>query len=134
MNTCLDNLAVAATQERYFLDRLVSKNEKLVNQLEKLTKKFDQLSINNNGTSTSNSTVPILNGKRLKFVQYEIDGCCHSHGHKCIKGNNSKTCSNPSAEHQKEATRRDKKGSSRNKNWTCSYYKEHGFWALVEQL
>ena len=80
LNTHLDNLAVAVTQEKDVLDISVSNNEKLVNQLETLTKKFDQLSINNNGTSTSNSTVTMLNGKRLKFVQYEKEGCCHLHG------------------------------------------------------
>ena len=112
MNTCLDNFAVAATQEKYFLDRLVSNNKKLVYQLEKLTNKFDQLSINNNGTSTSNSTVTMLNGKRLKFVQYEKTGHCHSGVCKFVKGHDSKTRQNPSDGHQKESTLRDAKNGS----------------------
>ena len=134
MSTYLDNLAAAATQEKDVLDRLVSNNEKLVNQLEKLTNKFDQLSSNKNGTSTTNSTVPMLDGKRLKFMQYEKDGHCHSHGYKCIKGHSSKTCTNPRPEHKKEATRRDtKNGSSYHKAWICSYHEERGYRVPVEQ-
>ena len=39
MNTCLDNLAVAATQNKDVTCRLVSTNKNLVNQLEKIFKK-----------------------------------------------------------------------------------------------
>ena len=134
MDSYLDNLAAAATQEKDFIDRLVNNNEKLITQLETLTAKFDQLSSNPNSISTSNSTIPMFNGKKPKFVQYEKDGCCHSHACKFIKGHNSKTCSNSSSKHQKEATQRDaKNGSSHNKNWTCSYYEENGFWVPIEQ-
>ena len=63
ISTHLDNLAAAVTQEKDVLDRLVNKTEKLVTQLETLTAKFEQLSSNHNSTSTSNSTVPMLNGK-----------------------------------------------------------------------
>ena len=121
MGTFLDHLAAASTQENLILEKCLTNNEKLITQLETLTSKFDQLSINTNSTTTSNSTVPMFNGKNLKFVQYEKDGFCYIHRHKCIKGHNSKTRSNPSSKHQKEATRRDaKNGSYNNKNWACS--------------
>ena len=121
MDTHIDNLAVDATQEQDVLDRLVTNNENLITKIETLTSKFDQLSSNLNSNSTNNSTVPMFNGKNLKFVQYEKDGFCYIHRHKCIKGHNSKTRSNPSSKHQKEATRRDaKNGSYNNKNWACS--------------
>ena len=82
MSTYFDNLAAAATQEKDVLDRLVSNNEKLVDQLERLTTKFDQLSSNNNGNRNNNSTIPMLNGKRLKFKKHDAEGNCHSCGFK----------------------------------------------------
>ena len=133
MSTYLDNLAAAATQEKDVLDRLVSNNEKLVEQLERLTTKFDQLSSNNNG-NTNNSTTPTLNGKSLQFKKYDPEGYCHTCGYKNLFGHNSKTCKSPRDGHKKEATRRDtKNGSTKQKNWKCSFYEEHGFWVSREK-
>ena len=72
MDTYLDNLAASATQEKDVLDKLVSNNEKLVNQLETLTAKFNQLS--GNARSDRNDSTPMFKDKKLKFVQYEKDG------------------------------------------------------------
>ena len=61
-------------------------------------------------------------------------GRCHSCICKYVKGHSSNTCQNPKEDHQKEATRRDtKNGSSRNKNFNCSHYEEHGFWVPDEK-
>ena len=128
ISTHLDNLAAASTQEKDVLDRLVSNNKKLVDQLERLTNKFDQLSSNNNSNRNSNSTVTMINGKRLKFVQYEKNGHCNSCGYKCVKGHSSKTCQNLKDDHQKEANRRDTKNvSTKHKNWNFSCCEEHVF-------
>ena len=69
VNLHLDNLAAAATQEKVVLDNLVSNNTKLIAQLETLTKKYEQLTIQ--GDKVASSNVPMLNGKKLKFVQFE---------------------------------------------------------------
>ena len=68
-NLYLDNLAAAATQEKVVLDNLVSINTNLIAQLKTLTKKYKQLTIQEDKVASSN--VPMLNGKKLKFVQFE---------------------------------------------------------------
>ena len=134
MSTYLDNLAAAATQEKDVLDRLVSNNEKLVEQLERLTTKYDQLSCTNNKSTYNKSTTPMLYGKPLHFKKYDPEGYCHTCGYKNVFGHNSKTCKSRKDGHQKEATRRDtKNGSTKNKNWQCSYYEEKGFWVSREK-
>ena len=69
MDTYLDNLTAAATQEKAVLEELVSNNTKLIRQLEVLTKKFEQLTSQggSSGNSSSDGTL-MLNGKKLKLV------------------------------------------------------------------
>ena len=129
MNTYLDNLAAAATQEKNVLDQLVANNTKLVQQLEVLTKKYESLKNN-----SSNSQEPAINGKKMKFVQYEKNGYCHTHGFRITNGHSSKTCSKPGPSHDREATRNDTRGgSTKNKDWVCSHYEEKGFWVPEER-
>ena len=115
------------------LDRFFTNNEKLITQLETLTFKFDQLLSNPNNNSPRNSTVRMLNGKKLKRVQVEKDRHWCTCRYKWIKGENSKKYSTSSSKHQKEARRRDtKNGPSNNRNWTCSCYDGKGFWVPIE--
>ena len=70
----------------------------------------------------------MLNGKRLKFAQFDKNGYCHTHRYRCTKGHSSATCTKPGATHCKDATRNDiKGGSTKNKDWICSYYEDKGF-------
>ena len=132
MDAHLDNLAAAATQEKDVLEQLVTNNSSLVKQLEVLTTKVQQLS--GQGHSSRTSDTPMINGKRMKFVQYDKNGYCFTHGYRCVKGHTSKTCSRPIAQHRKEATRDDTKGgSTQNKDWICSHYEEKGFWVPAER-
>lgn len=132
MGTCLDNLAAAATQEKDVLDKLVSNNAKLVGQLELLTKKFEQLS--NQDKDSANSSVPLHNGKRLKLVQCNKNGSCHTHRCKCIKKHTSKTSSKPGPNYDQDATRNNTRGgSTKHKDWVCAHYKEKGFWVPSER-
>ena len=83
LDACLDNLAAAATQEKDVLEKLVNNNINLITQLTALTSKFGELSNQQNGGNSggnSNGT-PMLNGKKLKFIKYDKDGYCHSHGY-----------------------------------------------------
>ena len=75
----LDNLAAAATQEKAVLDDLVRNNTNLIAQLETLTKKYEQLNVQ--GEKVASSNVPMLNGKRLKFVQFDKNRYCHTHSY-----------------------------------------------------
>lgn len=133
MDTHLDNLAAAASQEKDVLDQLVANNTSLIKQLEVLTSKVQQLSGSGTNSSTASAT-PMFNGKRLKFVQHEKNGYCFTHGCRCIKGHSSKTCSKPNSQHQQDATREDAKGgSTKNKDWICSHCEEKGFWVPAER-
>ena len=67
MDTYLDNLAAAATQEKDVLEKLVNNKTNLITQLAALTKKFEQLSSQEN-SSNSNGT-PKLNGKKMRFIK-----------------------------------------------------------------
>ena len=132
MDACLDNLTAAATQEKDVLDKLVTNNASLIKQLETLTSKFQQLS--SQSQSYSDSSTPMLYGKKLKFVQHDKNGYCCTHGYRCTKGHTSKTCSKPGPNHQREATRDNTKGGSiKNKEWTCSHYEEKRFWVNVDR-
>ena len=77
----------------------------------------------------ASNNIPILNRKRLKFAQFDKNGYCHTHGYRYTKGHLSTTCTKPGANHCKDATRNDiKGGSTKNKDWICSYYEDKGFW------
>lgn len=105
MDSYLDNLTAAATQEKEVLEDLINNNAKLITQLEVLTKKYDQLTI-----------------KGDKFGS-------NSAGYHCTKNYSSATCTRPGHNHCKEATQSDiKGGSTQNKEWVCSHYEEKGFW------
>ena len=79
MDTYLDNLSVSATQEKDVLDQLVNNNTNLITYLTTLTGKFEQLS-NQQGSGNSNGS-PMLNGKKMKFVQYNKKWYFHTHGY-----------------------------------------------------
>ena len=90
---------------------------------------YESLSSGVKGCRASQDGIPTLNGKKMCFVQYDKNCCCGTHGYKCIKGHDSKICTNPGANHNKQVTRQDtKNGETKNKDWVCSYYKEKGFW------
>ena len=113
------------------LEKLVNNNTNLITKLTALTSKFGELYNQQNGGNSggkSNGT-PMLNGKKLKFIKYDKDRYCHSHGYRCAVNHSSMTCSQPVPNHKKEATRENTMGgSTKNKEWTCSYFDEHGFW------
>ena len=131
LDTCLDNLAAASTQEKDVLEKLVNNNTNLITQLTTLTSKFEQLSNQQKGSNSggnSNGT-PTLNGKKMQFIKYNKNGCCHSHGYRCTCKHSSMTCLQPGPNHKKEATRENTMGGcTKNQGWTCSYYEENGFW------
>ena len=131
LDTYLDNLAAAATQEKDVLEKLVNNNTNLITQLTTLTSKFEQLSNQQKGSNSggnSNGT-PTLNGKKMQFIKYNKNGYCHSHGYRCTGNHSSMTCLQPGPNHKKEATRENTMGgSTQNQGWTCSYYEENGFW------
>ena len=52
----------------------------------------------------------MLNGKRLKFIQFEKNGYCHTHGYRCTKGHTSTTCTKLGVTHCKDTTCNDIKG------------------------
>ena len=67
MDTYLDNLVAAATEEKDVLEQLVTINTSLVKQLEVLTTKVQQLSSQSIGLSNT-LDVPIINRKCMKFM------------------------------------------------------------------
>ena len=70
----------------------------------------------------------MINGKSLQFKKYDPEGYCYTCGYKNLFNHNSQICKSPRNGHQKEATRLDtKNGSTKNKNWQCSYFEKYGF-------
>ena len=130
MDTHLDNLASSASQEKGVLEKLVNNNKKLITKLDTLTNKCNQLSGDEKGSSDDGTLM--LKEKNLKFLQCYKSGYCFTHGCKCTKENNNKIWSNPWPYHKKDATRQDiKNGSTKNKNYSCSYYEEKYFGLLL---
>ena len=103
MDSYLGNLAAAATQEKDMLEKLVTNSTNLITQLVALTNKFEQLP--SQDYSSSSSGTPILNGKKMKFVQYDKNGYCHTYGYRCEKNHSSRACSKPRPNDKKDSTR-----------------------------
>ena len=132
IDSYLDNLAAAETQEKDVLEQLVNSNTNLITQLIELTKKFEQLSCQDNSSNSSGAHT--INGKMIKFVKHNKDGHFYTHGHRCLQNHSSRNCSRPGSNHKKDATREDTKGgSTKNKDYVCSYYEDKGFWVPHEQ-
>ena len=83
MDSYLENLAVATTQEKDVLAQLVNNNTNLLTKLTELIKKFEQLSSQDN--SSKSSSAPMFNGKKMKFVKHNKDTCCYTHGYRCLQ-------------------------------------------------
>ena len=113
------------------LEQLVNKNTNIIKKLTALTSKFEPLSIEQDG-SNYNGT-PMLNGKKMRFIKYNTNGHCHAQGYQCLVSHSSRTCSRPSPNHKKDATRENTMGfSTKNKEWICSHYEEMGCWVSQE--
>ena len=93
MDSYLDNLDAAATQDKDVLEKLVNNNANLITQLASLSNKFEQLSSQEKSSITR--IVPMSNAKKMTLIQNEKNGYCHTHSYRCVKNNSSRKCSKP---------------------------------------
>ena len=127
LDSYLDNLANAATQDSGQLalllesnKTLITQNRLLAEQLAALTTRFDATVTtplpNGPPTGTPRKTPAQLREHRL--TKYSTTNYCHTHGFMLNKTHTSATCKNPGPNHVTTATRADTKGGVEfNKGW-----------------
>jgi hypothetical protein len=127
LDSYLDNLANAATQDSVQMGLLLESNKTLIEQNRLLAEQFTALSARFNATPTTPSpsrppagtprkTPAQLREKRL--TKYSTTNYCHTHGYMVNATHTSATCKTPGPNHVTTATRADTKGGvDYNKGW-----------------
>lgn len=130
LDSYLDNLATAATQDSVQMKLLVESNKTLIKQNRLLAKQFTALSVRVNtitparspatltgtGSGTPCKTPAKLLAKRL--TKYSPANYCHTHGYMVNSTHTSATCNKPGKNHNSTATGADTKGGAEyNKGW-----------------
>eukprot|EP00957_Ditylum_brightwellii_P106440 8120434-Ditylum_brightwellii.AAC.1 len=122
----MENLAYATTATNTQINTLTKTNAELTEQLKKALDMIKKLTEDNSkllviveksvlcapatpGTPTTTTTT------RRKFQGRKLDpkGYYWTHGYKCVKGYNSRTCTTPREGHKCEATRNNIMGCSK---------------------
>jgi len=125
ITTALDNLALAATQDRDIVQQLTITNQKLVATNQSLTEQLCQALLTNDKlVSKLGGTTPVISNTtkttrgRQPFNQAEWElnldpnGYCWSHGYRVLMGHNSANCKGKMGGHQAAATRSNTLGGS----------------------
>lgn len=128
IETALDNLAMAATQDKGIVEELVKSNATLAEQLKTAVQTITELTKTIANSSTANEgggekkryryRPQSKMGKHWPDAACDKEGYCWTHGYKVTKGHTSRTCDAPAMGHQCGATRKNTmNGSTCNKDW-----------------
>ena len=124
LNSYLDNIANAATQDSHQLKLLLESNKTLIEQNRLLAEQFTALSARVN-TATPTTTPPPSGTRKTpaqlltkRLTKYSPTNYCHTHGYMVHATHTSATCNTPGPNHITTATRADTKGGVEyNKGW-----------------
>jgi hypothetical protein len=116
IGSALDNLALAATNDKTVLEQLTAANLALTSTIATLTATNKKLADKARGGTPGTPRTP---GTPGKVVKNPFRGnYCWTHGHKVSKEHTSATCGNKAAGHRDDATLANTMGGSENdKGW-----------------
>jgi hypothetical protein len=110
LESALDNLALAATNDKTVLEQLTAANLALTSTVATLTATNKKLA------NKAKSVTPSTPGKAAKHPH--PGNYCWTHGHRVSKDHTSATCGNKAAGHKDDATLANTMGGSeRDKGW-----------------
>jgi hypothetical protein len=124
LETALDNLALAATNNGVVLQQLTAANLALTATVGTLTatnKKLVDAAARAKGTPAATPEVtPAGLGRSVKNTQ--PGNYCWTHGHRCSKGHTSASCTNKAPGHRDDATAANTfGGSDKHKGWDAAH-------------
>lgn len=136
LESYLDNIALAATNDSKTLAQLIAANATLAADVNTLTQKLNNILASGTPTTTTPTNTPrtpltpdrarALLKKRL--LQYDRTGYCWSHGYLVHKTHTSETCKHKKANHKNNATKTNTmNGMTYNEGWDVG-------WETVNQV
>jgi hypothetical protein len=124
ITSALDNLAMAATNDRDVVNMLTKNNEVLVSANKMLVEQLKaalelvKTVAKKGGTGTGTDRPPRERKPRMTNAEFEAaldpNGYCYEHGYRVTKGHTSKKCGGKRPGHKDEATRSNNMGGSQN--------------------
>ena len=124
LDSYLDNIANAATQDSVQLNLLLESNKTLIEQNRLLAEQFTALSVRVNAITPTPNRPPSGTRKtpaqllEKRLAKYSPTNYCHTHGYMVHATHTSATCNKPGPNHITTATRADTKGGVEyNKGW-----------------